>query len=330
MEGIKLTPARIAKIKKDIERVKQHSIGFIKINKNSRFRLVANKEKVRLGLIGIIGPPEGFEDVFDEALLCEIGVGRTRPYTEARGLKRVINELNIPARGKYFSLSKQQYQLIAPLVFELIEEMAYERVSRWKKGPFSEDPFWLPSSWHFWSKRGKKFHNRASWAIAVKGSRFSIALKDIFFVKDVYWAELNLNENLKGKFLVKRGHINGLVNFIDKRLNDFRSERKYKGKKPFRELEGVKQVERILRESSLSRHLLIEVVRRLRDEKKNIFSEYIADMIGWDGLESEENKLVKSVLLEPESRLNDIQLRVTTGLDVQKDRVVFEVYPRPK
>lgn len=330
MRGIKLTHARITKIKKDIERIKQHSIGFIKIDRNNRFKFTANEKKTRLGVIGIIGPPEGFEGVLDEALLCEIGISRTKPYTEARGLKRVTDESNIPARGKYFSLSKQQYQLVAPLAFKLIEEMAYERVSRWKKGPFSEDPFWLPSTWHFWSKRAKKFHNRVSWVIATKGSRFTIALKDIFLVKDAYWAELNLNEDIKGRFLVKRGHIGGLVNFLDKRLNDFRSERKYKGRKPFRELKGVKQVEKRLRESSLSRHLLIEVVRRLRDEKKNIFSEYITDMIGWDGLESEENKLVKSVLSEPKSRLNDIQLKVTTGLDVQKDHIVFEVYPRPK
>lgn len=330
MEIVKLTPAREGKIKRDIEKVKKHSRVVLRICKDNIVEIIENKNKVRLDVIAVLGPARRFNRNWEEVILAEVGFRSTRPYNKVMGLDRTPDEKTIPKRRKWFSLSKEQYELIAPIVFKRIEGFALKKVLSWEKGPFSDDPFLIPSTWHFWTKRGKKFYSRVSWMARKRGIRFSVSLKDIFFIKDVYWAELNLNKDIKGGFLYGKGQINGLVNFIDKRINWYRSDRNYKGRKPFRELTGVKQVEKILQRPSLSQHLKIEVVRRLRDEKKNIFSEYIADMINWDGLESRESKLAKSVLANPKARLGNIQLRVTTGLETAKNYIVFEVYPQKK
>lgn len=328
MRELNLTPARTEKVKRDVERVKKHAIGFLKIRRDNCVELVANKGKIRLGVIGVVGPSQRFGQNFDEVLLCEIGVGSTRPYNKALGLKRVDSENSIPKRSKLFSLSWHQYQLVAPLLFALIKKIAYERVVLWKTGPFSNDPFWVPSKWHFWSGRERTFHSRFSWAIVTRGARFSVAREDEFFIRDIYWAERNLSE-------VVIRQVEGLAGFISKRINWY--SHKYKHRKPFFELKGVKQVKRIVEDSSLPRHLLIEAVRLLRDDKKkrSRFFHYVADMINWNGEETEERKLALqaysySKKSNPRSRLKEIQLRATTGLDAKKDYIVFEVYPQKK
>lgn len=327
----RLTPRKVAKLKRDIERIKKHSIGIFKICKNKEIVFLENKSKVRLNVIAISGPPEGLEGVIDEAILAEIGVSRTRPYREARGLNRTKDESCIPSRGKPFCLSAKQYQLVAPFVFKKIEELAYQRVSSWEKGPFSDDPFWIPSTWHFWKKKREKFKPRfvirSSSMIAISGARFSISLKDMLFIQDIYWAELNLNKFIKS-------YLQGLVNFIDLRVN-YEYGNRYKNKKPVQELIGVKQIREVLQNRSLSRHLLIEVVSRLKEEKRNMFSHDFMEMINWNGIETRERKLALSAdsngfSFHLRQRLNRIQLRVTTGLDAQKDYIVFEVYPQKK
>lgn len=319
--------ATLEKIKRDVRVIKENARIIFRLSADERsFEIVENKNP-RLNVIVVIGPYKKWK----ELLLCEIGISRTRPYNEARGLKRELSQSNIPLRKSCLSLSPQQYQLIAPVIFKKIEKIAYQRVISWEKGPYSHDPFWVPIRKSYWKRSNKKFQEQDRFIRAKKGARFTVSLKEEFLVNDIYWAELNLNEVLTGG-LFRKGYLNRFVNLIDLRLNWYRSPVHYKGRKLFRTLKGAEQVEGMLQTSSLSqsRHLLVEVVRRLRDEKKNIFWEHVADMIGWDGLETEESKLAKTALPEPKSRLGSIQIRITTGLDAKKDYIVFEVFPQKK
>lgn len=324
MQGI--NPEKIPElVKKDVNVVLQEAKIILKISPDGKMIEIVENPHPRLGVIAVIGPAKGLGQYFAEALLTEIGIGRSRPYHRAYGIGKPENP-HVPKRRKWFYLSPSQYGLVAPIIFRKIERMAYEKLASWAKGPFSDDPFLIRSRWIFWTKRGSKFYDRVSWALAIRGARFSISLKDELFVRDIYWAELNLNAMIKKR-------INGLAGFISKRINWYR--RRYKYRKPFSQLEGVKQIQEAFQRSSLSRHLHMEAIRLLRDDRKKEtpFFPYIADMFGWDGKETKERKLASlacSDSSDPKSRLGDIQLRVTTGLEEKKDYIVFEVVPRQK
>lgn len=314
---------------KDVEIVKKWGRVILEISPDETKIEISENPNPRLNILVVIGPSEGFGRKWDKVLLLEIGISRTRPYHEARGLNRKNEESSIPERRKWFSLSPYQYQLVGPIVFKIIERLAFERVRNWKRGPFSKYPFKLRTPHRYWSRRQKKlFESDGSnrlYREQPKGARFTASLKDEFLIRDICWAELNLNLRLKR-------HIKGLVNFIDLRLNWYKHSYRYK--RPFLQLKGAKEVQSILQKSSLSRHLIFEAICRLRDEKRNQFSPYLFDMVGWRGRGIEEKKL--SLLAEslpdshPRQRLEGIQLMITTDLGEKKDYIVFEVFPRQK
>lgn len=330
MRGI--NPEKIPElITKDVKIVEKEARTILKISPDEKHIEIIGNLNPRLNVMAVLGPSWGFGRGWKKVLLAEIGISRTRPYSKARGLGRKTDESDIPARRKWFSLSPYQYQLVAPILFKRIEGIAYERVSSWRTGSFSKDKFLIPAKWHFWRRKKKRFQKalieRDSFFERLRGIRFAISLKDDFFIQDIYWAE-GLNKNLERC-------IKGLVNFVDLRLNRYKQT--YRGRKSFRKLKGAREVEQRLKESFLARfpHLLIEVVRRLKEEKRNQFWHRIAEMIGWNGKETEERKLASLAcshpnLLYPKFRAGNIQLQVTTGLEKKEDYIVFEVFPRKK
>ncbi|OGZ32435.1 MAG: hypothetical protein A2V69_02340 [Candidatus Portnoybacteria bacterium RBG_13_40_8] len=313
---------------KDVRIVKKEARIIFRISPDERLIETIENKNPRLDLIAIVGPTWEFNRGWKEVLLAEIGISRTRPYHEARGLNRKNEESNIPKRRKWFFLSPHQYQLIAPMIFKKIEGLAYERVCLWEKGPFSTDPFKLPSIRHYWLRSAKTLYVNDYWMSRISGARFTVSLRDVFIIRDICWAEANLNRYL-------RKVLRGLVNFIDLRLNWYKFS--YKGRRPFRTLDGTKQVEERLKSRFFTKHphLLWEVIRRLKEEKENKYWLHLAEMIAWTIREPEERKMAfmavsHPYLSHPRTRLGDIQLLVTTEISKKKGYIVFEVFPRKK
>jgi len=324
-----LNPERIPELAaKDVRVVKKEARIIFRISSDERLIETIENKNPRLDLIAVIGPTWEFNRGWKEVLLAEIGISRTRPYHEARGLSRKNEESNVPKRRKWFSFSPHQYQLIAPMIFKKIEGLAYERVSLWKKGPFSGDIFKLPVTRYYWMRSEKRLYVSDYLMPKIAGARFTVSLEDIFFIRDICWAEANLNKHLKKV-------IKGLVNFIDLRLNWYKFS--YKGKRPFGTLDGAKQVETSLKTRFFTKHphLLWEIIRRLKEEKKNRYWLHLAEMTGWTGREPEERKMAfmavnHPYLSHPATRLGDIQLLITTEISKKKNYIVFEVFPRQK
>lgn len=323
MRGI--NPQKIPElIAKDVEVVEKEARFIFEISPDETRIEIRENPSSRLNVMAIIGPSQGLGRNWEKVLLAEIGISRSRPYHEARGLDVKSDLPSIPRRRKWFSMSLSQYRLVAPIVFKKIEGLAYQRISLWEKGPLSSNVFMVRAQWHRWIRSQKALITKNGYIEAIKGVRFTVSLKDEYFVRDICWAESNLNKHLKN-------YLKGLVNFIDLRLNWYKFS--YKGRMPIQRLKGIREVRERLRQPFLlrNRHLLIEVVRRLKQEKRNHFWYQVAEMIVWDGKESEESRLASLAsscldLPRPRSRLGSIQLRITTGIDKKKDYIVFEVF----
>jgi len=312
-------------VKKDITVIRDEAIGVIIISPdNKSFELVEN-ENPRLGVLAIIGPAQGFGKEFDKALLAEIGIGSSRPYHKARGINRQINESDLPQRRKWFNLSEEQYNLIAPFVFNFILEKFRQRVDGWKLGPY----FDIPTPVNIWWRAQKRLKSFTRWKAMPVGTAFSISKKDKLLLRDIYWAELNLNERLSYA-------LGGLARFINLMLSRLKNVR-FKGGKPFEKLGIAHDIEDNIYKIPQP-YLREEVLKHLPGHKDNYFFSELQKLFGLSGEESEEQYLAKEAenLPSPEKRLGKIQLRVTTGLDGicqkkkskrDRDHIVFEVFP---
>lgn len=322
MRGISLEQ-RWGKIERDVAIVEKNAIGTIVFAPDSQsFKLVRNNESPRLGVLAIIGPAQGFKKEFDKALLAEIGIGPTYPYHESFGLNHQPGQSHIPYRRKWFDLTTQQYCLIAPAVFEFIIQTAQEKVDNWENPDFTLKVL----TKRRWSHKHKKIFEKEEWLPVPKGARFSIAREDQFFLQDIFWAELNLNQILAHKF-------EGIARFIDKRTDFYRIYQVYKWKRPFEKMTVRKDIEdsiRGTRKSPFPLYFKEEIVKRLPRGEKTMFYWEIKKLFG---LLSDSQTLEQSLAKEaenlptPERRLGNIHLRLTTGFDKNKDYIVFEVIP---
>ena len=332
MRGI--SPEKISKlVARDVRIVEKEARLIFEILPDKRTIEIIENPNPRLNVIAVVGPSWGFERGWSKVLLAEIGISRSRPYHEAQGLNRTPEQSNIPHRNKWFSLTPQQYQLIAPLIFRRLEGITEKRVALWKTGLFSDNKFVIPTTWNYWLRRSKRFIQRDSLIIPPRGTRFTVHLKDELFVRDIYWAELNLNEQL-------RRYIIGMARLIDLRLSWYAHR---KSQRPFHNLKGANEVRERLKNSFLLRHphLSKEIVRRLKDgeyrpkgrKEKSPYWQVVAEMIDWNGEPIPERKLAylascHPILFHPGTRLGEIQVLVTTSLEKKKDHIVFEVFPR--
>ena len=320
------------KIDSDLATVKENALGIIIISPdNKSFELVRN-ENGRLGVLAIIGPSRAFGQDFQESLLAEIGIGPTRPYHEAFGLNRQPNQSNVHQRGKYFCLTAGQYDLVAPTVFDFITRIAQETMAGWKHRPFILQVLTRRA----WSHKHKTIFEKESWIEISDGKRFAISKKDIFLLRDIYWAELNLNPVIIHK-------LSSIARFIDKRTDFYRRYGHYKWKRPFEKIKVRSDIEKsvIGPKGDFPLYLKEEIFKRLPRGQKTMFYEEIKKLFGLDGLSAPEQRLAQQAteLGNPKQRLGEIQLFVTTGLngvnrrgEIQetnrvKDYIVFEVHP---
>ncbi len=322
----RINPERILRlIARDVRVVEQEAIGVFEIFPDW-VEFVENKSP-RLGVLAVVGPGKGFGRRFEKVLLLEMGVSRGRPYHPAKGLKRQLGQPEINKRRKWFSLSPEQYQLVAPFLFAKLQELTNQRESTWKTSAFSGDPFILPTPRYYWSRHQKTLFETVSYQPQPKGVRFSASREDEVLLRDIYWAEKHLNSYLRGKLI-------GLAKFIDLLLSYYQGNN-WQGER-FLKLQKVQWIQNVLRERKLPAYLIKEMMD-LKDKrglpliKDSRFGE-IAKKFGVEVYQekTEEQRLAEKALPNPSQRLSEIQLRVTTGLEADKDYVVFEIFPSHK
>ncbi len=251
-------------------------------------------ENSPLDVISIIGPNQFGE----QSLLEEIGLDRARPFAGRRILTEEVGKKHkyIPDRKRLYSMTEEQYLIVAPVVFGLLQLIVDTRVTQWPTGPFYE----IDCRYCRYSQAARKTNEWSRMRQWPRGLRFSVH-RESFFAKDVYWAELNLNE-------IINNFLSGLARFIDMRLARYRTE--WKERTEFANLKGVREVAGNIERNSLPPYLN----SRLLMYHNNQFATYLAEMFDWNGKSAEE-ELAESALPDPEFRLGNIQLRVTSGLE---------------
>ncbi|MCF7836041.1 MAG: hypothetical protein K9M15_02880 [Candidatus Marinimicrobia bacterium] len=309
-----LTPKRIELIKKDVSIIREKAVGVIIISPNNKnFEFIENK-RPRLSVLAIIGPSEKFGEKFDQVLLCEVGIGRTRPYSESQGIRRKKHESNIAYRRKWFALSEKQYLLVARFVFNFLQELTEKKISKWKSG----GSFFVKTPNRFWTKKRKILEYSESHKEWPRGSRFSFNKEDVFFIEDIFWSEIKNSEQ-------NSQITDGLTRFTDKRLSPYKKRTDYKDKKPFAKLKGVQDIRETM--DKLPLYLKAEVLKKLPNGEKNFFYHELKKLFGIKK-ETKEHTLARQAenLHHPENRIGDMTFRITTGLDTIKNYIVVEFF----
>ena len=299
-------------IAKDVKKVEDYARIVLVLNSDNCTIEIRENEDFKMNTIAVIGPSFGFGREWEKVVLLEIGIGHARPYRELTGHGR----FHIYDRRKWFYLTAEQYRLVAPIIFKKMDFLAYEVVNSWKTGSY-QNRFVIPCSWRRFYRSTGKTLRRDSLKDVQRGIKFSVSLKDELLMRDVYWAELSLNERVKSL-------IRGLVGYVDLRLNRYSG---HSGRGRFKSLKGAKQVERALNKAYLNRfpHLMAEVIYSLRRRKFRFLQE-ILEMTSFDFYEpTKEREMASMVLSDPNLRLGGIQIMVTTSLEKKKDYIVFEV-----
>jgi hypothetical protein len=321
-------PEMIARlVSQDVQRVKNQAAIVFEIEEG-KIRFSRNENPL-LDIIAVIGPGWYSETKFNEAILLEIGIGKSRPYHLARrpgNLRKNGESSYLPPRRKWFSLSQEQYCQIAPIIFKTLKELSLEQIQGRECN--SSNPFYAPTSRLYWSRHQKSLFENENKIPCRPHTRFAVSLQDQFLISDVYCAEINLNRPL-------RNQLAGLANFIDLYLAPYKNG----FKRSFLTLKRVKNVQKRINHAWFCRpsHLRLHLLNFLSKKDKNPLWPYLTShLIPWDGQPTAEIRLIERVLDNPQSRLGDIQLKVTTGLDgandyrldpIKRDHIVFAVYP---
>jgi hypothetical protein len=240
-----------------------------------------------------------------QAVLLEVGIGRGRPYKEGNHDDRWTN-----LRRKWFFLTEEQYRLVAPEIFRLLQRLTNERVANW------QFPNWeIPVPRRWWAQRGREFSESITFRFFPRGARFSVAEADKWLISDIYRAELVHNKAL-------RGQLSGLSGFIDKALRLY--PKNGMPLNSFIRLKGGRAVYTTLTRSSFLRHHKAEALLRLPAGRQHRFFYHLADIIGWDGDKTPERKKSDSALTDVIGRIGGMQLKV---IREKRGCCVFEVFP---
>lgn len=290
-------------VSNDVALVKQEAAFVISFTGRSIPVFRENPEG-RLNVTAVIGPGVGLPGTpvagsyFQEALLCEIGLSRTRPY-------RPTNRFN-RRRRKWFSMTPEQYQEAGALIFLILQWCANKRIGGWKNRFF-----FLPTPHLRWRKRIKSLTEYQRYQEQERGARFSVSVGDQFLLSDVYAVQLQNPQ------LVKQ--MSGLANVIDLRLNKHRRGYRW----DFEKLRAASDVRRIFRSSSLPNYLKVQMLEYLPDKKKNAFFYRLAEMLQWDLEDPPQIALAKSALPTLHERTDGIRLKVVRE---RPEYVVIEIF----
>ncbi len=300
----KISPDAIFELaNKDAKKVQEQGVAVFKISGKNDIEERYNSAP-KLNVIGVVG--EGaFRGVSSkEALLCEIGIGHSEPYQRAGAPRKLVKEnepRTIARRRKWFSMDINQYTLVAPRIFDLLQEISNKKVNSRKYN--LDNPFYIKISKKFWSPRRGWLKSEKSVPVD-QGIVFLVDVRDSLLVKDILWAELNNNIKLNS-------YLDKFARLISKRLSKCYSRRK-----SFEVLKGVKEVTAMVDRVPL--YLRQELLNRISNNKKVDFS-LLANIrhyiFKWDGKESLERLLALDALPNPKNRIGDMQLRIISGLE---------------
>jgi hypothetical protein len=302
----------------DVQNVQREAYSVINISSDGIATENLN-DQWRLGVIAVVGPTQAFGECFSEAVLCEIGLGKSRPYHEANKpkLKLLQGEpKSIPKRKKWFQLSESQYLAVLPFLFRRMREITDAKC--WARKCHPDNPFLVPTPRNYYSHREKILHESESLRPAISGTRFSVSKKDLLlrsYINHVYFTSKKLKERL-----------GGLARFIDKRLKSYRINGH---KKQFCELPGAIQIKEMVetRKKSLPPYLLTEMLHwHLPKGKKNVYFYHLCNLFGLDGEEAKHRNIMNESLPDAKHRLDEVDLRIIRK-NPKEDYIVFELFP---
>lgn len=166
----------------------------------------------------------------DGEVLCEVGIGKTRPYRSGIVPRLYHGPVkSFTDRKKILSLSEHQYVSVRRALFSVLQGIVNSKVSAWECGP--HNPFIVRGQKNYYTIRGKKVSEGTRWRERKLETYFSVDRRDVYLLRDVYHSEIYLN-------LLTRRHLRGLSRFIDKRLSVY-PKAYYRG---FAKLKGVRDV----------------------------------------------------------------------------------------
>jgi hypothetical protein len=285
----------------DVTFVLKEARFVIRFNTNSSSWDFLENDSGRLNVIAAIGPGIGLPSTpvagqqFEECLLLEVGIGRTRPYHAGRnfdGPER--RRLWVKKRRKWFTLTDEQYQNVAPFVFTTIQYLTNKRVKGW------ESPtFWLKGRRTYYSRANKRTFVSETYREQERGARFSVSPLDEQLTADIYAAQLRNPAVLR--------QIRGLRNYVELWLDRHRTGYV----KKFDTLKASSEIYTAVRQSLLPVYLRQHALKQLRKPFKVMFTPVLSEYLGLD-LRSDipQVNMAKTALPNPHNRVNGTRLLV--------------------
>ncbi len=265
---------------------------------------------------------------FEKAVLMEIGISRGRPYgatvTPIDSFDPEMHRTIARRRGEYFSITEEQYIQAAPCLWKHIQRIADERINRWKRGP--KYPIELPTQRTFMHARTHKiiqslFPRRPQ----PKGVRFSVSKHDTYLIQDIFFAELFCNPRF-------RRAVTGLAKFIHQIFSRLRYSAN--DKNLYALVKNIKErgiPTRIIYEARSFALNHPRIIPGYDAKEAILLWKIFFEKLDLPDLEiCPERALADGALPDAHERLDGIQLRVSTGINENKNYIVFEVYSSAK
>lgn len=300
-------------IKRDILTIQENAQYVINLDKDNVH--VHHNENAHLNVIAVVGDGYYNSPVPQKGVLLEIGFLTTRPYALAKRAQKLQNpglKIKFRERKKYFSLTPEQYQRIAPTIFKLLQTITDKQCSR--RHCNAQNPFYAPTVKTWWSRSYRKTLQYSAYRPKVYGMRFSCAhsRNDIFLLQDIIATSLNSREICN--------FLQGFASYINMRL------KKYKGyKRDFHKLKGAQEILEQTSLLKLPQYLVVEMLENyLPNKRKNYFWDELCKLFNWDQVPPKQLILAQQCFPNLHERTGKIQIRLHKEYS---NYTVFEILP---
>lgn len=265
----------------------------------------------------------------------------------------------VRARQRYARISSEQYLQVAPILFAEMQRIVNQRIASREKRNHLNPPY-KPVTRIIHSRRKNTLFRWATKITAHPGSRFSVSVSDEHVLSDIYWLEQQADEVYRGRTkglahrIAKRllPYAKNGIKWKPEKLKGFQDidamiensalpaykraevlrliEEAPAGKKVYQyfrdELENrLNGNGGVPEEIRLIRQILPQPEERLAVLRHEEIERHIAEVknwLGWD--DSLMEKYCRRISSSPAWKKR-YQILVTTGLDAQKDYIVFEI-----
>jgi hypothetical protein len=315
------------KAARDVELIKRDARVVVLISVENKVQIYHNLE-FKINTIGIIGPgtsPSGH--LFQEALLEEIGISRTRPYHKGKVPEACQKEGEpkaITYRYGGFFLTKEQYLAVAPAVFGIIQQLADQRVAQWQSGT-PDNKFYVSGAKSWYNKTAERleFQSTKSGTVEIDtGARFSVSLEG-FFAQDILRTGLLPVKKFARLINLRLSHR------LDRKPRRKKNPEKLsfpRGRKPIDKLSRFSEVKQLIAKSGLPKWLLLNIVLFLPGGDNNLFASPIRQFLKWQEKTTREFEIASRVLPGLRARIGSMRLNLKR-LNQDTGYCVFEVLP---